>query len=290
MPPYRPLILYHANCPDGFCAAWVAHRRYGDAADYLAVNYGQPPPAVTDRHVRILDFSYKRPVMAELIRQARSVVVLDHHPTAAADLDGLADEFPDTALRVRPLILFDQSKSGARLTWECIFPGAPPPWLVAYTEDRDLWRWQLPESRAINTALSSYPFDFAVWDQLDSIDPATLVPEGTTIVRYKQQLVDRACAQAHEIELAGHRVLAVNATCMISEIAGQLAQGRPFGATYFIAKNGRQIWSLRSRNGGVDVAAIAAQYGGGGHRNAAGFELPAPPLAPPARAPAAGGN
>jgi predicted metal-dependent hydrolase len=31
-------------------------------------------------------------------------------------------------------------------------------------------------------------------------------------------------------------------------------------------------WSLRSRDGGVDVSEVARAMGGGGHRNAAGFE------------------
>lgn len=33
-------------------------------------------------------------------------------------------------------------------------------------------------------------------------------------------------------------------------------------------------YSLRSREGGVDVSEIAKQFGGGGHKHAAGFRLP----------------
>ncbi|WP_249139114.1 hypothetical protein [Actibacterium sp. MT2.3-13A] len=36
-----------------------------------------------------------------------------------------------------------------------------------------------------------------------------------------------------------------------------------------------RVFSLRSRgDGGQDVSEIAASYGGGGHRNAAGFQMP----------------
>jgi phosphoesterase RecJ-like protein len=39
-----------------------------------------------------------------------------------------------------------------------------------------------------------------------------------------------------------------------------------------MGNNGRAKVSLRS-NGGYDVSAIAKAFGGGGHQNAAGFEV-----------------
>jgi oligoribonuclease NrnB/cAMP/cGMP phosphodiesterase (DHH superfamily) len=45
----------------------------------------------------------------------------------------------------------------------------------------------------------------------------------------------------------------------------------PFSASYFI-KEGKKIYSLRSR-GDFDVSVIAKAFGGGGHKNAAGFSV-----------------
>jgi nanoRNase/pAp phosphatase (c-di-AMP/oligoRNAs hydrolase) len=51
-----------------------------------------------------------------------------------------------------------------------------------------------------------------------------------------------------------------------------MAQEAPFAACYY-DKPGARVFSLRSRgDDGMDVSAIAAIYGGGGHRNAAGFQ------------------
>jgi hypothetical protein len=50
---------------------------------------------VTGLDVAIVDFSYKRPVMVELASKAKSILVLDHHKTAQADLDGLSKECPN---------------------------------------------------------------------------------------------------------------------------------------------------------------------------------------------------
>lgn len=138
----RPLVLYHANCPDDFCAAWVAHRKLGDDADYEPVSYGQPPPDVRGRTVYILDFSYKRPVMREVLSQAHFVAVLDHHKTAEAELAGIVDEFvlrPDLIANPLgshlPIVHFDMDKSGARLAWEHFFPKEEAPWRTRRTEE-----------------------------------------------------------------------------------------------------------------------------------------------------------
>ena len=80
---------------------------------------------------------------------------------------------------------------------------------------------------------------------------------------------------AFEVTIDPHVVLAVNATQNYSEVAGELAKDTryPFGACFFVRRDGLKIWSLRSdRNlGDFDVSAVAKLRGGGGHRNAASF-------------------
>lgn len=261
----KTLVLYHGNCADGHCAAWAARRKLGDAADYRPVHHGQPAPDVRGRAVYLLDFSYKRPVIEEMARDCKRLTILDHHKTARAELAGL------TAPNLH--VAFDMEKSGGRLAWEHFFPGQAAHWLVRYTEDRDLWRWALDYSQEVNAYLASLPQTFQAWDGL-GLMPAPLeymVNDGAAILRYQGQQVEAAVANAVEIELDGHRVLCVNCTHLTSEIAGRLAEGRPFGAAYFIRGDGRRVWSLRSR-GGIDVSEVARRHGGGGHRDAAGFE------------------
>jgi len=195
-------------------------------------------------------------------------------------------------------IVFDISKSGGRLAWEYAydlhadrnegfgkwvvrhdFYRDRAPWLVDYTEDRDLWRWKLPNSREVNAALRSHPLNFDCWDLLAATTPAQAIPwhrqvcEGAAILRAQQQTVDTHVRHARETDIGGYKVRAVNATTLMSEIAGTLAEGRPFGACYFDDGTGIRRWSLRSTADGVDVSEVAKRFpGGGGHRNAAGFE------------------
>ncbi len=282
-------ILYHAGCWDGFCAAWLCHKVWPDA-EYIPVQYGNPPPDVTGAQVLVVDFSYPRDVLTALRATCKQthgkgeLAVLDHHKTAQADLADL------------DWCVFDMDKSGARLTWEFLWDNGEiskrhfngnailnsqhAPWLVDYTEDRDLWRWKLPESRQVNAALRSYPYDFAVVDELyDLTNPGILAVEGVAILRAQQQLVDQHVRFARPVNIGGHTVLGANATCHVSEIAQELAAKGPgpFGACWFENDKGEKVYSLRSTDkSGFDVSALAKNFGGGGHARAAGYtETPA---------------
>jgi oligoribonuclease NrnB/cAMP/cGMP phosphodiesterase (DHH superfamily) len=282
----KPLVLYHANCWDGFCAAWVARMALGEI-EAVPVNYGQAHPCMAFRTVYILDFSYKRNEMRAILSEAQSVTVLDHHKTAQAELDGLVDEFiqrPDLiqnkAGSELPRIHFDMNKSGGRLAWEHFaylggWQDMKSPWLVDYTEDRDLWRHALPESENINAALRSYPLDFELWDEFHaSVGQREMFKrEGAAIRRAEKAIIQTHVRNARLENFDDtYTVPIVNATVLFSEIAGELAKGHPFGACYFDRQDGKRQWSLRSDETGIDVSEIAKAHGGGGHAHAAGFE------------------
>lgn len=281
----KPLVIYHANCWDGFCAAWVARKALGEI-EAVPAYYGTTHPSMASREVYILDFSYRRNEMRAILSEAHSVVVLDHHKTAQSELDGLIDEFiqrPDLIQNkpgsVLPVIHFDMKKSGGRLAWEHFaylggWQGMDSPWLVNYTEDRDLWRHALPESENINAALRSYPLDFALWDEFHNAvgQREMFKREGSAIRRAERAIVDNHVRNARQVEMDGHAVRVVNATVLFSEIAGELAKDAPFGACYFDRQDGKRQWSLRSAEDGIDVSVIAKSHGGGGHAHAAGYE------------------
>lgn len=256
-------VLYHAVCYDGFSAAWAAWKVFGDEAVYLPVSYGNPFPAQVPvgAVVFILDFSYPRADLREHWSQSASLVVLDHHKTAQAELAGL------------DFATFDMDKSGAVLAWEYFHKGKPLPPLLAYVQDRDLWRWELPRSREVSAALHAYEFDFATWDQLAGMDMDALATEGEAIERFKTKQVKMICDQATMGDIGGHYVPLVNATAFWSEVGEELLArypDAPMVGSWFLRSDGQQQWSLRSRPG-FDCASVARALGGGGHAQAAGF-------------------
>ncbi len=251
------VVLYHADCADGFGAAWALWKKYPDAR-YLPVRHGEPPPAGLDKaHVVMADFSYKRDVIEQLAASTSSFVILDHHVTAQAALAGLTYAH------------FDMTKSGAVLAWEWAHP-EPVPWLLRYIQDKDLWEWRLPGSREISAALASYPLDFQVWDGLTQ---DVLETEGRAILRGEHVLIEKIVAESVLVAFAGETVPAVHSPVLSSRIGERLCERFPFCIIWH-QQNGRRYFSLRSKRGTADVSAIAAQYGGGGHVNAAGFSLP----------------
>ena len=265
----KTLVLYHDNCPDGFTAAWAVWRALGDTAEYRGVNYGQPRPTdITERPVILVDFSYSRVVLDEMAACAHSVKVFDHHKTAQEDLSGWAGG----------RVVFDMERSGAGIAWDefhsLVGVDEDRPALIDYVEDRDLWRWALPDSREVSEFLFSVERTFEQWDQAsDAIAfyREEVVQAGKALLRAKRQRVEAMCQHATWRVLAGVRVPVVNASWDFSEIGEYLAEhfDAPFGAYYFDRTDKRQ-WGMRAR-GDFDVSVIAKQCGGGGHASAAGF-------------------
>lgn len=268
-----PLILYHGNCYDGFGAAWAAWRKFGDKAEYRPCFYGMEPPADWwERDCYVLDFSFPAKIISNRILGDQTLMmnlttfrVIDHHKTAQEDLK----EQPGYCT-------FDMNKSGAILAWEYFHPGSPPPDLLSYIEDRDLWRFALPGSRELSNWMRSWPMEFGLWNQLAEQVGSSLenvVDEGRAIVRFQDQMVSTMCDNAKLQDVGGYEVPVANATVFFSEVGEELCKRYPdalFSAYYLDRKDGQRQWGLRSRNG-FDVSAIAKKYGGGGHHAAAGF-------------------
>ena len=260
------ICIYHKNCADGFAAALAVKVHFdtkGEECEFIPAQYGEEPPAVTDKNVIIVDFSYPREVLLSMFEQAESLIVLDHHKTAEKALEGL------------DFCIFDMNKSGAMMAWECFHGSLSTPLLFHYVQDRDLWQWQLPDSKAVSAALQTLSLDFDVWERyLDDAAISGLVAKGTAILEYQEVLINRAVNPKNLkfVTVAGERVPMINATVLISEICGKLAEEYPFAISYFDTPE-KRVFSLRSRGNGADVSEIAKQFGGGGHAQAAGFTL-----------------
>lgn len=262
-------VIYHANCADGFTAAWCAWLKYGDEAEYIPAQYGDPPPDVKGQDdVLIVDFSYPRDALLSMKKQVLNLRVFDHHKTAEADLAGL------------DFCVFDKERSGAGLTWDLLHSDEPRPALVSYVEDRDLWRFKLPYSKEVNAYIGSHLYDFEMWDMMRSkiasvgaTGHGDCISQGVAIIRAMDKHVQSQLPLATIGRLYGnnnYKVPILNCTYAISEMIGALSEGHPFAVGWFERTDGKIVYSLRSR-GDFDVSEIARQYGGGGHKNAAGF-------------------
>lgn len=262
----KTLCIYHSPCIDGTAGAWVVRQALGDLVEFHPGIYGDAPPDVTGRDVILVDFSYKREPLFELIGQARSVLIIDHHKTAHQDLVNLPGNV---------VCIFDMERSGAMLAWNHFFPDHQPPLLLDHVQDRDLWTFRLPLTREIMAAVFSYPLTIDSFDELRRRPLRELEQEGICLERKHHQDIDallNVCTRP--MTIGGHTVPVANLPyTMASDAAHHLAEGMPFAATYYDAETER-VFSLRSHQSGLDVSEIASQYGGGGHKHAAGFRVP----------------
>jgi len=275
-------VLYHNHCADGFLSRVIAQRKLGFAVKFHAVNYKEPVPAAVlndlNAEVFILDFSYPRHDMENIQRKALSVVCLDHHKTAQADLEGL------------DFCTFDMTKSGAMLAWEHFNPGVPAPEIVKYVQNRDLgFPWSdpekaLPDCLEIHAGLfRAMPRTYDAWSELlDQKDLTDLALNGEKMMNLDRRIFSTVAQTPIWIEIGGHKVPAAQLSHeYISDACNAMLnvwQDAPFAAAWFVSSTSGQVtYSLRSRKGGFDVSALAKSFGGGGHAQAAGFSSNEPP-------------
>lgn len=284
------ICIYHANCDDGFAAAYAVWKRFGDGVKFIPAQYGGDVPNVEGKDVLIVDFSFKKPEMDRLASEARRIIVLDHHKTAEAELSsftrlecagGPFEKRYADRLYAGVGVCFDMNKSGCRLAWEYCFGDAPMPDWFAAVEDRDLWRFALPMTKQICISIRSHPRDFIVWDTFDA---RKLASEGAAIKRYVDMIVSNICDTAFVENIGGHDVpVAACSYDFVSETANQLLHRNPdapFAACMVRSYDGL-TYSLRSMDDRLDVSEIAKANGGGGHRNAAGFRVKPTPSPQP---------
>lgn len=279
-------VWYHADCDDGFGAAWAVRERFKQDGilhdiEFIPVKYGAPPPPVHKHQcIYIVDFSYKREVLNNLKPLVTNLTILDHHKTAEADLKA----FPNA--------IFDMNRSGAVITWN-YFHKDPVPLLLRYVQANDLWRHKdLPNTQAMIRFIRTMPRTFDNWDILNrqiETEFRNVMPKALAIEEYFQTQKNYIADAAHLVNFGGEVVPVVNSNYVFcSEVCNTLCDRHKtaFAMSWFADKEGKAIVSLRSTDRHIegndireqdyicfDVSALAKRYGGGGHQKAAGFSM-----------------
>lgn len=265
------VILYHENCLDGFCAAWVARKKFGSKAQYYAVSPRKLPhhaDAIINANVYVIDSSLSKKDIIQLQKQNCTVIVLDHHINSESDMKQ-ADTY-----------VFNVKHSGAVLAWRYFFPRVKIPWLVRFVEDGDLWNFKLSHTDDVRNVLVSRGFVFAEWDKIahmleTSHGKQQIISQGKIIESYRNILIEKSVANAYLIRFGGQVVYAVNETTenIRSEVAYRLYIKRPPFSVVWARRQNQYHVSIRSA-GTFDCSKLAKKYGGGGHVVAAGFLWP----------------
>lgn len=285
------VVIYHKNCADGICSAWVFYHHALEskqpAPTFLPMNHHDPLPNLDvfqNKQVILVDICLPRPKLEDIRQVASHVTVLDHHKSAIEDLRG----FPNQVL--------DMNRSGAQIAWDEVYPNLtiPRPWFVDYIADRDLWTWKLPHAKAITKAL--HKEGHCTFEGLEKIYQETMqrgieqvmahmVESGQRYIQEEEVLIKQAMQSSVLTHFQlGEHVYRVHVThcdySILSEVGNRLAKQDDcdFAVIWnYDLKN--DLWKLSFR--GVpekrhDLSSIARQFtNGGGHPNAAGATLSA---------------
>jgi hypothetical protein len=303
--PRRPdICIFHSPCNDGFAAAWAVWSRFGDYPEYMPMQHGQrplpDPLEYRDQHILFVDFSLPLSDLEVMAKDAASITILDHHATAAAalvslppmdkDLGGISNNYdpsihPEWATNVR--VGFDMEHSGAALAWQYIQPGKPIPRLIHHVQGRDLWLKDDDMHDMVHAVVGlrlsrhqNLSDQFEAFSRLSheiEASPDAIVAEAEILADQRAMFVAQIAETAIDVNIAGHVVPVVSAPyALVSDVCHALLKEdpkAPFAAAVVHAYGNTNI-SMRSDNDRLDVGCIAATYGGGGHRNAAGFQAP----------------
>lgn len=280
----KVLVLHHDD-NDGCCAAWVVKHYYDTVMGIVdvatvPVQYNQEPPfhlLDKDTTLYIVDFSYKRPILLQMKDMVKEIHVFDHHATAKEELEGL--EFAK----------FSNTKAGAGLTWEILFNGLEPLQFIKLVDDYDLWKFEFNETEAFHSITGIIDAkNMKFWDDLCKVPGYYdhIVSKGKEKLYYENLEItkivtsDKIKFTTFQCNGKEYKVAIYKTTHNLSKIGNRLLKDNPdldFTFCWFIVpKDGSVVFSMRSTdikevNLGKDIAKL---YGGGGHKNAAGFSLP----------------
>lgn len=293
-------VLGHADS-DGRYAMWCAYNHFrnkGMEQNLVLheVQYGNPLPLDLQQltkqdSVYIVDFSYKANELTELAASVGTLVVLDHHKSAQAELDGLQEKLQGIC---KAHIHFDMGKSGALLAWEYFNPGIDAPYICKLVNDRDMWVFEYgDETRSLECFIRSfgYPSDMAWWDKMQGMDSTSdedspyfieAMQKGFVCLEYERAVIAKFARNPRNwsivtVEFKGKKLRGIvyeGMGILHSELAEQFytTTDIDFTMEWRRKEHEKIIYSLRSPK--IDVSELAKAYGGGGHKAAAGFSLP----------------
>lgn len=265
-------VLYHSNSLDGFSAAFIIWQEKCSTKDISSIefggtDYGFVPHDIENKHVICLGFTYRKNSILSALEKSLSLTIIDNHIFDDSDIG----ENIKNNSKFRHIQIAD--KISSIVVWNMLFDEIEAPALLRYIQDRELWEFKMTNTREIIAALSSYSLDFSSWFQLFHTPIEELLKEGFIIRRYQTELTKAVVKNSTRINFMGYsRIPIVNCPWFImSEVVGILSNNEQFAIGYFDTNNKRHFSLRSSVKSKVNVLKLAKAFGGGGHKNAAGF-------------------
>lgn len=268
--------------------------------DFIGYNYGQPIPDLSEYDkVIMVDISFPEDVMNNLIgylgtEENKNFIWIDHHISAISNPK--INENWAAGLR-------NTSEAACELTWQYFFPNKTMPEIV-----RLLGRYDCFGHKGTDEELKVLEFQYGARSVITNVDSAYIFLRssitfpyadvekihnaGIAIYDYLRVEAKQAYANGFELRIYDDKLNQAIARrkgaldrfpyyrfiCINKERFNPInfgidyhAEGYDGTACFHKRADGKWLFSLYNDNGEVDCSVIAKQYGGGGHKGAAGF-------------------
>lgn len=299
----KHLIYFHSADFDGICGGkiiekWVLEK-YNAQPEMRPINYNENPAFPEDLEnycVYMVDFSLDPEYMLYIKSYAQNFIWCDHHITAIKN----SEDFGYTDIKG----LRSVSHAGCELAWMYFFEDTPMPYPVKLVGRYDVWDHSNPDalyfqygarymlgksdrdtfwkhmlsgvqatpgaSASMTLNLSSETDPEATMTFLEAIST------GKVIYDYQTSSDEKAAKSiCYEVEFEGLKFIAANRSHINSNFFNSVYDPSVHdGMIRFNKLKDADQWSVSLYTAGdVDLSVIAKKYGGGGHKQACGFQI-----------------
>lgn len=278
--------IYHSRDLDGYASGAILKLKFPDI-NLIGFDYGEDIGKKLEKYesqeVIMIDVSLPMGQMADLNQWAGGKLTwIDHHISAILEYRKAAPQLPWLDFKT----CLQDGMAACEIAWSEFFPNNTVPAAVTMLGEYDTWRkedtkkWYnliLPFQYGMRMLVSK-PEDFPVslfFSDTEDVYMSSILRKGEAVYKYQSKENDkRLMLSSFMVDLPnGVTALAVNGgNAMMADNEFFLQSKCDVLLTFTYTLN-RWVFSLFSRENGVDCSLIAKGYGGGGHRNAAGFEV-----------------
>jgi oligoribonuclease NrnB/cAMP/cGMP phosphodiesterase (DHH superfamily) len=197
--------------------------------------------------------------------------VLDHHEEEFQKTSSIA-----TKNNLPLVAMFDPKECGASLAWKRFFPGVELPSFLRYIKKNDTWTQETDEDwfviEYIKTNLPNNASINEVEEFARGFNEKEAMELGKPLYQKTLQDVKRSTKVLTVVDFDGTEVAITNESVNPSLVGHELARRAPRGlgmAFYINVEKSRVKAAVR----GKGASELCRKFGGGGHKEAAGFEM-----------------
>lgn len=273
------ICIYHKADLDGICSGAVVKRKYPDAK-MIGWDYGEEVPwreFVGEKEIVLIDITFPMKDLVDMAVNA-TVTIIDHHIGFRKEWDSLDQ------ILVPPInYIYEAGIAACEIGWKYFFPDEPLPKGIEYLSKYDTWRENGQESwnkeilpyqygiRLTCNSIDTFPennvFEGGLGTALDIIE------KGKEIIKFQKVQNENLCANfAFPMTFKGLRAICLNQGRSSSVSFESIWDEDKYDIMMPFVYNGKfWKWSLYTTKD-IDCSVLAKTMGGGGHKQASGFE------------------